>query len=226
LSKPHDQNPIAVLDFQRKERIGLSEAVFCARKSPDQIANILTQFEERTTSCLLTRLGQEKFNALPSSLQMQLDYDSLSSTAFFLDPKPIPRKTRVAIVSGGTSDASVCAEAARTLSFYGVTSSSFQDVGVTGLWRLLERVEEIQDYPIVIAVAGMEGAIFSVLGGLIDAILIAVPTSVSYGIGSDGELALHAALGSCAPGLVTVNIDNGYGAACSALRIINKLRII
>ncbi|MBL3591553.1 MAG: nickel pincer cofactor biosynthesis protein LarB [gamma proteobacterium endosymbiont of Lamellibrachia anaximandri] len=226
MSKPLDQNPSAVLDFQREKRIGLSEAVFCARKSPGQIANILARFEEHATSCLLTRLDQKKFNALPSPLQKQLDYDSLSSTAFFLDPNPKPHKIRVAIVSGGTSDASVCAEAARTLAFYGVTSNSFQDVGVTGLWRLLERLEEIQDYPIVITVAGMEGAIFSVLGGLIDAIIIAVPTSVSYGIGSDGELALHAALGSCAPGLVTVNIDNGYGAACSALRIINKLRIV
>ena len=93
---------------------------------------------------------------------------------------------------------------------------------MTGLWRLQERIEEIRAFPIVIAVAGMEGAIFSVLGGLVDAITIAVPTSVSYGVGPDGELALHAALGSCAPGIVAVNIDNGYGAACAAIRIMNQ----
>ena len=83
------------------------------------------------------------------------------------------------------------------------------------------RLDEIRGYPIVIAVAGMEGAIFSVLGGLVEAVLIAVPTSVSYGAGPDGQLALHAALGSCAPGIVTVNIDNGYGAACAAIRVMN-----
>ena len=98
----------------------------------------------------------------------------------------------------------------------------FQDVGVTGLWRLQERIDEIRAFPIVIMVAGMEGAIFSVLGGLVDAVTIAVPTSVSYGVGPDGELALHAALGSCAPGIVAVNIDNGYGAACAAIRIMNQ----
>lgn len=215
-------NPQAVLDFDRAARTGLAEAVFCVRKSPQQISDILAQFQQRGQACLLTRLQAEKFDQLPSEWQRRLNYDPLSATAVLGDPAAALRPWSVAIVSGGTSDASVCAEVARTLAFYGVRSQGFQDIGVTGLWRLQARLEEIRRFPIVIAVAGMEGAIFSVLGGLVDSVLIAVPSSVSYGIGADGELALHAALGSCAPGILVTNIDNGYGAACAAIRILNQ----
>jgi len=220
LSPPGDPAAQVLLDIQREARTGLAEAVFCARKNPQQIGEILERFRDRGLPCLLTRLAPEKYHQLPADWQMQLDFDELSHTAVLGQPAPA-RPYRVAIVSGGTSDAPVCAEAARTLAFYGVDSEQFQDVGVTGLWRLLERLEEIRGYPIVITVAGMEGAIFSVLGGLVEAVLIAVPTSVSYGAGPDGQLALHAALGSCAPGIVSVNIDNGYGAACAAIRVMN-----
>jgi len=96
-------------------------------------------------------------------------------------------------------------------------------VGVTGLWRLTERIEEIRRFPVVIAVAGMEGALFSVLGGLVGATVIAVPTSVGYGVAEGGRLALNSALGSCAPGVLSVNIDNGYGAACAAIRLMNTI---
>ncbi|QFY91147.1 nickel pincer cofactor biosynthesis protein LarB [Magnetovirga frankeli] len=214
------------LDFDRAARTGLDEAVFCIRKSPAQISAILEQFQQRGQACLLTRLESTKFQQLSPAWQRQLDYDPLSASAILGQPpaiRPDPARS-VAIVSGGTSDAPVCAEVARTLAFYGVACQQFQDVGVTGLWRLLERIEEIRQYPIVIAVAGMEGAIFSVLGGLIDSVLIAVPCSVSYGVGPDGELALHAALGSCAPGILSCNIDNGYGAACAALRILHRFQ--
>ena len=222
MSNPSEEHAQAVLDFERAARTGLAEAVFCVRKSPQQISHILERFHQQEHACLLTRLDPGKHHQLPGVWRQRLDYDALSHTALMPGP-PLPsRPHEVAIVSGGTSDAQVCAEAARTLSFYGVNSSLFQDVGVTGLWRLQERIEEIRAFPIVIAVAGMEGAIFSVLGGLVDAITIAVPTSVSYGVGPDGELALHAALGSCAPGIVAVNIDNGYGAACAAIRIMNQ----
>ena len=212
-----------MLDLQREARIGLGEAVFCTHKTPDQIAAILGRFQEQARPCLLTRLEPKKAAALPATLGERLDYDSLSRTGFFLDPEPAPRATRVAIVSGGTSDAPVCAETVRTLAFYGVQGDRFQDLGVTGLWRVLERVEEIRGYPVVIVVAGMEGALFSVLGGLVGSILIAVPTSVGYGVAPNGQLSLQSALGSCAPGLVTVNIDNGFGAACAALRFLNQL---
>lgn len=223
MSDQPDHNVAAVLDFERRARIGLSEAIFCASKSVPQIAAILQRFAERPLPCLLTRLDPDKERQLPEPLRVRLDYDPISRTGFFLEPAPVPRPNPVALVSGGTSDAPVCAEAARTLAFYGVAVNRFEDVGVTGLWRLLERVEEIRRHRVVIAVAGMEGALFSVLGGLIDSVLIAVPTSVGYGVGTNGELALHSALGSCAPGLVAVNIDNGYGAACAAIRLLNQL---
>lgn len=217
-----NESPEAVLDFEREARIGLGEAVFCTRKTTPQIASILHTFLQASTACLLTRLAPAKERQLPESLRQHLDYDPLSRTGIFLQPHHPPRPQAIAIVSGGTSDAPVCREAARTLGFYGVSSQLFQDVGVTGLWRLTQRLEEIRRYPLIIAVAGMEGAIFSVLGGLVDGVVIAVPTSVGYGVAPKGELALHSALGSCAPGILTVNIDNGFGAACAALRILNR----
>jgi NCAIR mutase (PurE)-related protein len=221
LSPVPDSHTPAVLDFQREQRLGITEGVLCACKTPDQIGSILNRFRQRGQPCLLTRLDPAKFASLEPDTQAGLDYDELSRTAFFPGPLKVASDPLVAVVSGGTSDAPVCLEATRCLEFHGVGADLFQDLGVTGLWRLTERVEEIRRYPVVIVVAGMEGALFSVLGGLVRAPLIAVPTSVGYGVARDGELSLHAALGSCAPGVVTVNVDNGYGAACAALRILN-----
>ncbi len=125
---------------------------------------------------------------------------------------------RVAVVGAGTSDMRVCREVVRTLRYHGVAASEVYDVGVAGLWRLLERVPEIVRHPVVIAVAGMDAALVSVLGGLAPGLVIGVPTSAGYGVANHGTTALHAALASCAPGVAVVNIDNGYGAACAALR--------
>ncbi len=211
-----------MLDFQRWERIGISEAVLCEHKSAEQIAAILQRFQQRHTPCLLTRLQANKAAALAELGDTPLDYETVSQTAFAPGPlREASGAPTVAIVSGGTSDAAVCLEIARTLRFHGHPSELFQDVGVTGLWRLNERIDAIRRFSVVIAVAGMEGALFSVLGGLLAAPLIAVPTSVGYGVAQQGLLSLHSALGSCAPGISTVNIDNGYGAACAALRMLN-----
>ncbi len=123
-------------------------------------------------------------------------------------------------MTGGTGDLPVALEAARTLAFHGETAERHMDVGVAGLWRLLERRGRLSTFPVIIAVAGMEGALFSVLGGLVGSVVVAVPSSTGYGVTAGGTAALHAALGSCAPGIVAVNIDNGFGAACAALRIL------
>jgi NCAIR mutase (PurE)-related protein len=128
---------------------------------------------------------------------------------------------RVAIVTAGTSDMAVAAEAMRTLAFAGEASERHVDLGVAGLWRILERREHLATFPIIIVIAGMEGSLFSVLGGLVGSVVIAVPTAVGYGATAGGRVALASALGGCAPGLLTVNIDNGYGAASAALRILN-----
>ena len=130
----------------------------------------------------------------------------------------------VAVVAAGTSDAGVAREALRTLEFNGFGAKAIFDVGVAGIWRLMERVEEIRKHPVVIAVAGMDAALPTVLGGLVPGAIIALPTSTGYGASRNGETALSACLSSCAPGVVVCNIDNGYGAACAAIRILLSSR--
>ncbi len=220
LSKTIEPWPKAVIDFQRRERIGLEEAVLCSSKQPAQIEAILGQYAACGRTCLLTRLSPEQVASLSVPWLAGLDYDPVSRTAFYPETPSPDGSPQVAIVSGGSSDAPVCGEAARTLAFHGVASVRIEDVGVAGLWRLLDRLDEIKRFPVVIAVAGMEGALFSVLAGLVDSVVIAVPTSIGYGVAAAGELSLKSALASCAPGLVVVNIDNGYGAGCAALRIL------
>ena len=210
--------PDFLLDTRRDERLRLSEAIFCAGKSPAQIAAIVAHAEERGLSLLLTRLDEARFAGLPPHQREALDYDPLSATAIWGQPHPIDAKTRVAIVTAGTSDVPVAREAARTLLFEGFGSEEIVDVGVAGLWRLLRRVDELRTFPVVIVAAGMDAALPSVIGGLIGGLIIAVPTSVGYGVAAGGQTALNAILASCAPGIVTVNIDNGYGAACAAMR--------
>jgi pyridinium-3,5-biscarboxylic acid mononucleotide synthase len=212
--------PEVNFDFQRRERIGLSEAVFCLGKTPQQIVEAIVSAETGGMSLLLTRLAPEVFATLPSPAQAALDYDPSSRTAIrglWRSPQGEPV---VAVVTAGTSDLPVAREASRTLAFYGLPAREIADVGVAGLWRILKHEDELRRYPAVIVVAGMEGALFSVVGGLVRGVVIAVPTSTGYGAARAGETALHAALASCAPGVVTVNIDNGYGAACAAIRVL------
>lgn len=212
------------LDFARPERIGLEEAIFCAGKSPVQIDAILDAAAARSARFLLTRLDPDKHDALTPAHRRALDYCPVSQTAFFGAPRAMEGPARIAIVAAGTSDVSVAREAERTLAYQGQAATLIADVGVAGLWRLTSRIEEIRAHPIVIAVAGMDAALPSVLGGLVAGPLIAVPTSVGYGVAAGGRVALDAILASCAPGLTVVNIDNGYGAACAALRLIHATR--
>jgi NCAIR mutase (PurE)-related protein len=205
-----------LLDVPRAERIGFGEAVFCAGKSVTQIDSILDDAGRRHLPILLTRLDDDKYKALQHAAA--LDYDALSRTAYAGDPAPVSASS-IAIVTAGTSDVPVAREAARTLAFYGFSATQIDDVGVAGLWRLLQRIEELRAYKIVIVVAGMDAALPTVLGGLIPGCIIAVPTSVGYGVATGGRAALDAMLASCAPGVMVVNIDNGYGAACGAMRV-------
>ena len=207
-------------DFERRSRIGLDEAVFCAGKSAAQIAAIIAGVRADTPGLLLTRLDAEKFAALPAEQQNALDYDPVSRTAILGQVRPAQPGPTVAIVMAGTSDVPMGREAARTLTFNGQDHRSYTDIGVAGLWRLLDRIEEIRQAPVVIVAA----ALISVVGGLVRAAVIGLPTSVGYGIAAGGTTALHAGLASCAPGVTMMNIDNGYGAACAALRIMNVLR--
>jgi NCAIR mutase (PurE)-related protein len=209
------------LDFPRDARIGLEEAVYCDGKSPDQIAAILNEAARRGARLLLTRLSLEKLDSLSGAHHAEIDYCVVSQTAFFGVPRHIERRGDVVIVAAGTSDLPVAREAWRTLRYYGHEATSIADVGVAGLWRLTERIDEIRAHPIIIVVAGMDAAIASVLGGLVGGAIICAPTSVGYGAAEGGRTALNAILTSCAPGLVACNIDNGYGAACAALRLLD-----
>jgi NCAIR mutase (PurE)-related protein len=210
------------LDFDRENRTGLAEAVFCEGKSLGQLQEIYAQIEAAEKPMLFTRLGVDVFEQLSESVPENfLEYDPVSRTASY-KPYENLSKNLTAIVTGGSSDVPVAREAAKTLEFYGHESLVIDDAGVAGLWRITERLEELKKRKIVICIAGMDAALPTVLGGLISASIIAVPTSVGYGMAKNGETALRSMLVSCAPGLVVVNIDNGYGAACAAIRMLNN----
>jgi NCAIR mutase (PurE)-related protein len=213
--------PDAVLDFDRLSRTGVTEAVFCSGKTPAQIDYILGQARAADRPMLLTRLEADLAKAISFEYQTHLDYDPLSRTAIFGTIEASPLKGGAAIVTAGTSDLAIAHEAARTLRFHGFDASIFADVGVAGLWRLQQRLDELRRFRVVIAIAGLEGALFSVLGGLVAAPVIAVPSSIGYGVSAGGTVALQSALASCAPGVVAVNIDNGFGAACAAIAMMN-----
>ncbi|MDX9859565.1 MAG: nickel pincer cofactor biosynthesis protein LarB [Rhodospirillales bacterium] len=217
-------SPESVWDAARRTRIGLAEAILCEGKTPAQIAAICVEARKDGHPVLLTRLDSATFAALPPNLRGETDYDALSRTALLGRPPAAAGSGRVAVVTAGTSDLGVSREAVRTLAAYGETATEWSDIGVAGLWRLLERLDELKRFPVVIVVAGMDGALFSVIGGLLPGAIIAVPTSTGYGMSAKGETALRAALASCAPGILVANIDNGYGAACAALRILRATR--
>ena len=212
--------PEAIFDFTRAARTGLAEAIFCEGKTPAQIASIIENAQGRLRTLLLTRLSEEAFAALPKAIQKKANYDPLSRTAVMGEIPEAKGPARAVIVTAGTADVPVAKEAARTLACCGHAVDEVYDIGVAGLWRLLDRVDELSKYDVLIMVAGMDGAIFSVLGGLVPGAIIAVPTSTGYGASRKGETALHSALASCAPGIVAVNIDSGYGAACAAARML------
>ena len=164
------------------------------------------------------------FGELLKETAAALDYHALSRTAILGAVPPLEGPARIAIVAAGSSDAAVAHEAARTLTYAGVPSELVCDVGVAGLWRLLDQVDRLAEMDVIIAVAGMDAAMVSVIGGLVPGLVIAVPVSTGYGAARNGETALYSSLTSCSPGVAVVNIDNGFGAACAALRAIGHAR--
>lgn len=213
-----------IFDVGRGQRIGLDEAVFAAGKSIEQLVSILDDAEADQRPLLMTRVSPEQFSALPARLQAGVDYCAVSRTAIFGPARPLAGETLIAVVCAGSSDIPVAREALRTLRHHGEDAALFADVGVAGLWRLTSRIEAIRRHPVIIAVAGMDAALPTVLGGLVSSALVAVPTSVGYGVATGGHTALGAMLASCSPGIAVVNIDNGYGAACAALRSVHAMR--
>ena len=218
----NSQSDINTPDIERRGRIGLDEAIFCEFKTSDQIQKILQKAISEGRPQLLTRLGKKKFARLDTAVQSIVDYDSESRTGIFGKIVQPSGSSKVATVTAGTSDIAVAREASRTLAYHGLSCDEYFDVGVAGLWRILNIQQKLAEKQVVIVVAGMDAALPSVVAGLISSVVIAVPTSVGYGVADQGKTALNAILASCAPGVVTVNIDNGYGAACAAIRILNQ----
>ena len=210
-------------DQSRKDRIGFDEAIFCQGKSASQINNILNIAGEADHPLLLTRLDAEKLQDLSQSHQKNINFDPVSKTAFFGKATENPATKSVCVLAAGSSDVPVAREACRTLDYLGLGYHPFFDIGVAGLWRLTDKIGEISSFRIVIVVAGMDAALASVVGGLVSGLIIAVPTSVGYGVATGGQSALNSMLASCAPGIVVCNIDNGYGAACAAKRALGQM---
>ncbi len=210
-------------DFSRRERIGLIEAIWGADKSIDQLKRISKEVLNKKELVFITRISKEKAIHLLEIYKNAKFYEEANCLIIGENLKKIITDKKVAIISGGSSDFGVTLEAKLTLENYGVKCASFLDVGVAGIHRLLNQLEEIDKYDVLIVCAGMEGALATVIGGLLPHPIIAVPVSVGYGVSKNGQAALNSMLSSCSPGIAVMNIDNGYGAAMAALRIIKSI---
>jgi NCAIR mutase (PurE)-related protein len=220
------------LDLQRRQRLGMVEAIWGEHKTAAQIAPILVRLQASGEPALATRVDEAKAIAVAellaadgatAALVPQLQHHPEARGLSLGDPlPPRPELGHVVVLSGGTSDLPVAAEAQLALHWHGIASELLLDVGVAGLHRLLNQLERLRPAKVLIACAGMEGALPTVLAGLMPQPVIGVPVSVGYGVSAGGQAALHGMLASCAPGLAVVNIDNGYGAAMAALRILSS----
>ena len=212
----------ACLDNHRALRVGYPEVIYCSGKSNEQLRGIFTYFLEQGNSILGTRASREQFDFI-SELSDDLAYDPASRTITVeRGEREKVEGSYIAVVTAGTSDIPVAEEAAVTAEFFGSRVERIYDVGVAGIHRLFSRIELIRGAKVIIVAAGMEGALASVVGGLVNSPVIAVPTSVGYGASFNGLSALLTMLNSCASGISVVNIDNGFGAAYQA-DMINRI---
>jgi pyridinium-3,5-biscarboxylic acid mononucleotide synthase len=211
-------------DYDRADRVGMPEAVLCLGKTPMQLRVITTELIQHPEHpVLFTRMLESQFAEIKELAGDSVVYEPESGTAVLHGVMPT-RDGTVAVITAGTSDIGVAAEACQTLEFLGIATTRIVDVGVAGIWRLLERVNDFASADVVIVIAGMDAALASVVGGLTGQPVIAVPTSTGYGAAGGGDTALRAMLTSCAQGITVTNIDNGFGAACAASRILGPKR--
>ena len=210
-------------DFDRQNRIGIVEAIWGEHKNVNQLKKICKQVLDKKEFVFITRINFDKAKLILETYKNAEFYKEASCLIIGKNLKKLSTDKKVAIVAGGTSDLSVSLEAKLALEVHGIKCKTFIDVGVAGLHRLLNNLENINKFDVIIVCAGMEGALATVIGGLLPQPIIAVPVSVGYGVSQDGFAALNSMLSSCAPGISVMNIDNGYGAAMAALRIIKVL---
>ncbi len=217
---PFSELEDAVVDHHRALRQHVPEVIFAPGKTVEQIVSVARAILDHGQNLLITRLDEKKAAGVCQSIP-ELNYESVARVGVYA-PHPVVPLTDdcVAVVTAGTSDIPVAEEVMATLKASGVPTIRIVDVGVAGIHRLFAKLEPISKAKVVIVVAGMEGALASVLGGIISGPLIAVPTSVGYGVSRDGYAALIGMLSSCAAGVTVVNIDNGFGAAMAAVRIL------
>ena len=210
----------AKLDHHRSIRTGLPEVIFAPGKSDDQILKIFGKMVDSGTDIMITRSNKLLFGKIRKKFK-GVKYSDLARVIYRINSRMPNKNNRViAVVSAGTSDINVAEEASVTIEVFGGIVERIYDVGVAGIHRLLAHQEKLRKAHVIIVVAGMEGALASVVGGLVKAPVIAVPTSVGYGASFAGLAALLAMLNSCAPGVTVVNIDNGFGAAMAALKMV------
>ena len=216
---PYENLDFARIDHHRSIRSGMPEVIYCEGKNSKQLTTIIKKIYQAGNDILATRLTQEIYNSIKSAIPKKALYNSTARTLIIQKAKKKTKCGLINIVSAGTSDIPVAEEAAITAEMLGSNVERTFDVGVAGIHRLLDKIELIQRSKVIIAVAGMDGALASVVGGVVDCPVIAVPTSVGYGASFGGVAALLTMLNSCATGVATVNIDNGFGAGCIAHRI-------
>ena len=225
MNESFDDIGFAKLDTDREQRCGFPEVVFCQNKAPEQLAQIFARLYETNGMVLGTRANEEQAayvqNALSENLPVQ--YDPVSRILKAGEGKP-EKSGKIVVCTAGTADLPVAEEAAQTAEFFGSCVERLYDVGVSGIHRLLAHTDTLQNANCIIAIAGMEGALASVIGGLVSCPVIAVPTSVGYGASFEGLSALLTMINSCANGIAVVNIDNGYGAGYIATQI-NRLAV-
>jgi hypothetical protein len=220
--EPFEEMECAKLDTHREIRSGFPEVIYCSGKADEHLLQIVKKLYEKNGEVLGTRASRRQYELVREEIP-GIQYDPISR--ILKAKKPGGVKTgKIAVCTAGTADIPVAEEAAQTAEYFGSRVERIFDVGVSGIHRLFSRLEAIQDANCVVAVAGMEGALASVLGGLVDKPVIAVPTSVGYGANFQGLSALLTMVNSCANGIAVVNIDNGYGAGYIATQI-NRLAV-
>lgn len=212
----------AKIDVQRVSRVGYPEVIFSPGKTAEQIMAILAVMMTRNANILATRAGEELYGEI-SKVYPEAVYHPLARAVTIRRTSVTPAETYIAVVTAGTSDLPVAEEAAVTAELFGNRVKRIIDVGVAGIHRLFHNLETIRGARVIVAVAGMEGVLPSIIGGLVDKPVIAVPTSVGYGANFQGLSALLTMLNSCAAGVCVVNIDNGFGAGYMA-SMINRLQ--
>ena len=220
--QPFEEMGYAKLDMHRETRSGFPEVIYCAGKPDDFLAGIYKKMLESNGEVFGTRASQQQYELVRAAIP-DISYDPVSRI-LKKEKEGKERSGRIAVCCAGTADIPVAEEAAQTAEFFGCNVGRVYDIGVSGIHRLLSRIEDIQSANCVVAVAGMEGALASVLGGLVRNPVIAVPTSVGYGASMNGLSALLTMINSCANGIAVVNIDNGYGAGYMATQI-NRLAV-